>query len=183
MSQPTLSDTIALVHQEEYSQLLATLIGSVGDFELAEEAVQDAFAAAVVDWQKNGVPNKPGAWLTTTARRKAIDRIRRARTVALDPQQMAALLPSQLQVSDDYDAADEIPDERLKLLFTCCHPALSLEQRIALTLHTLGGLTTGEIAAAFLVPSTTMGQRLVRAKRKIKNGGDSVLCAARPSAG
>ncbi len=171
MSQAPLSTIITQVHQAEYSQLLATLIGATGDFELAEEAVQDAFAAALVDWEKKGIPKKPGAWLTTTARRKAIDRVRRGRTVALDPQQMAALPPAQLQVHDDVDATGEIPDERLKLLFTCCHPALPIEQRIALTLHTLGGLTTGEIAAAFLVPSATMGQRLVRAKRKIKQAG------------
>ena len=168
---PTPAEVLATVHEQEYSQLLATLIGAVGDFELAEEALQDAFASALVDWKKNGVPNKPGAWMTTTARRKAVDRIRRARAVSLDSQQMEALPPAKLQVKDSYSSTGEIPDERLKLIFTCCHPALPMNQRIALTLHTLGGLTTGEIAAAFLVPSATMGQRLVRAKRKIKQAG------------
>ncbi|MEM7331998.1 MAG: sigma-70 family RNA polymerase sigma factor [Chloroflexota bacterium] len=171
MNQQLLSDRIAEVYKQEYSQLLATLIGYVGDFEVAEEALQDAFAAAIRDWKKNGVPNTPGAWLTTTARRKAIDRIRRVRSVPFDAQQMADLPPETLHVKVEYDQAGEIPDERLKLLFTCCHPALPVAQRIALTLHTLGGLTTSEIAAAFLVPSTTMGQRLVRAKRKIKQAG------------
>ena len=117
------------------------------------------------------MPLKPGAWLSTTARRKAIDRVRRQITAVFDPQQLADLPPPALQTTDNLDATVEIPDERLKLLFTCCHPALPLEQRIALTLHTLGGLKTTEIAAAFLVPSATMSQRLVRAKRKIKQAG------------
>lgn len=168
MDQQLFSNRVAEVYKQEYSQLLATLIGYVGDFEVAEEAVQDAFAAALRDWEKNGMPNKPGAWLTTTARRKAIDRVRRVRSVPFDAQQMDELPPEKLHINVQYDDAGEIPDERLKLLFTCCHPALPLPQQIALTLHTLGGLTTNEIAAAFLVPSTTMGQRLVRAKRKIK---------------
>ncbi|MEM7029071.1 MAG: RNA polymerase sigma factor [Chloroflexota bacterium] len=159
------------VHQQEYSQLLATLISGVGDFELAEEALQDAFVAAIADWEKNGVPNKPGAWLTTTARRKAIDRVRRSRTANVDPQKLETLPPEQLSVIEDFDDVDEIPDDRLKLMFTCCHPALPVEQRIALTLHTLGGLTTTEIATAFLVPVPTLAQRLVRAKRKIKQAG------------
>ncbi|MDR3590663.1 MAG: RNA polymerase sigma factor [Negativicutes bacterium] len=158
--------SIERVHRQEYGQLLATLIGWLGDFELAEEALQDAFLAAVEHWQRQGVPDKPGAWLTTTARRKAIDRLRRDRSIAVDPQDIEALLPA-------YPAGDqdEIPDQRLKLIFTCCHPALPEDQQIALTLHTLGGLTTAEIAAAFLVPLPTMAQRLVRAKRKIKDAG------------
>jgi RNA polymerase sigma-70 factor (ECF subfamily) len=135
------------VHRQEYGQLLATLIGWLGDFELAEEALQDAFLAAMEHWPREGVPHKPGAWLTTTARRKAIDRLRRSRSHAVEPEQLERLPPAQLAVTEDFDDVDEIPDERLKLIFTCCHPALPLEQQIALTLHTLGGLTTAEIAA------------------------------------
>ena len=135
--------------------------------------MQDAFLAAVEHWEREGVPHKPGAWLTTTARRKAIDRIRRSRsrTDAVEPWALETLPPAQLAVTDNFDDAGEIPDERLKLIFTCCHPALPLEQQVALTLHTLGGLTTAEVAAAFLVPVPTMAQRLVRAKRKIKDAG------------
>jgi RNA polymerase sigma-70 factor (ECF subfamily) len=158
------------VHRQEHGQLLATLIGWLGDLELAEEALQDAFLAAVEHWGREGVPHKPGAWLTTTARRKAIDRLRR-RTATIDPHQLETLPPAQLAMTADLDDLDEIPDQRLKLIFTCCHPALPLEQQIALTLHTLGGLNTAEIAAAFLVPVPTMAQRLVRAKRKIKDAG------------
>jgi RNA polymerase sigma-70 factor, ECF subfamily len=164
----TTRQVIERVHRQEHGQLLATLIGWLGDLELAEEALQDAFLAAVEHWEHEGVPYKPGAWLTTTARRKAIDRMRRSRATAVDPQALEAL-PSAM--TTDLDDVDEIPDQRLKLIFTCCHPALPLEQQIALTLHTLGGLTTSEIAAAFLVPVPTMAQRLVRAKRKIKDAG------------
>ena len=159
------------VHRQEYGQLLATLIGWLGDLELAEEAVQDAFLAALEHWEREGVPHKPGAWLTTTARRKAIDRLRRSRAIAVAPHDLESLLSTQLGVAENFDDIGEIPDERLKLIFTCCHPALPLEHQIALTLHTLGGLTTAEIAAAFLVPLPTMAQRLVRAKRKIKDAG------------
>ena len=159
------------VYRQEYGQLLATLIGWVGDFELAEEALQDAFLAATQHWERNGVPHKPGAWLTVTARRKAIDRLRRSRSNTVDIEQLENLLPAPLAVSPDLDGEGEIPDERLKLIFTCCHPALPLEGQIALTLVTLGGLTTAETAAAFLVPVPTMAQRLVRAKRKIKDAG------------
>lgn len=158
------------IHRQEYGQLLATLIGWLGDLELAEEALQDAFLAAVEHWGRDGVPRKPGAWLTTTARRKAIDRLRRRRPDAVDPDELERLLPAAAG-SDQADELGEIPDERLKLIFTCCHPALLLEQQVALTLHTLGGLTTAEVAAAFLVPVPTMAQRLVRAKRKIKVAG------------
>jgi RNA polymerase sigma-70 factor (ECF subfamily) len=154
------------VHRQEYGQILATLIGWLGDFELAEDALQDAFLAAVEHWQREGVPARPGAWLTTTARRKAIDRVRRDRPVSVDPQELEDLMGAPPQGDPD-----DIPDERLKLIFTCCHPALPEDQQIALTLHTLGGLTTAEIAAAFLVPVPTMAQRLVRAKRKIKDAG------------
>lgn len=144
-------------------------MGWLGDLDLAEEALQDAFLSAVEHWERDGIPNKPGAWLTTTARRKAIDRLRRNRTDAFDPNDPEALPPETFSVTDTVDDTGEIPDERLKLMFICCHPALPLEQQIARTLHTLGGLTTAEVAAAFLVPVPTMAQRLVRAKRKIKD--------------
>ncbi len=153
-------------HRQEYGQILATLIGWLGDIDLAEEAVQDAFVAALEHWDRQGVPDRPGAWLTTTARRKALDRIRRSRTLSLEEATLDALA-----VDLPEDAVGEIPDERLKLIFTCCHPALPLEGQVALTLHTLGGLSTEEIAAAFLLPVPTLAQRLVRAKRKIKTAG------------
>ncbi len=159
------------MHRQEYGQLLATLIGWLGDLELAEEAVQDAFLAAVEHWEREGVPHKPGAWLTTTARRKAIDRMRRNRTTTVASYELEIRLSAELTTTASFDDVGEIPDERLKLIFTCCHPALPQEHQIALTLHTLGGLTTPEIAAAFLVPVPTMAQRLVRAKRKIKAAG------------
>lgn len=162
---------VAQVYRREYGQLLATLIGWLGDFDLAEEALQDAFLAAIEHWEYDGPPRNPGAWLTTTARRKAIDRLRRDRPIAVDLDPTENLPLAQLVVTNDFDDVGEIPDERLKLMFTCCHPALPLDQRIALTLHTLGGLTTAEIAAAFLVPVPTMAQRLVRAKSKIKQAG------------
>jgi RNA polymerase sigma-70 factor (ECF subfamily) len=165
-------NAIERIHRQEYGQLLATLIGWLGDFDLAEEAVQDAFLAAVEHWDADGVPQKPGAWLTTTARRKAIDRLRRARSISVEPGGLETLPPARLSFEEEHFAeAGEIPDERLKLMFTCCHPALPVEQQIALTLHTLGGLSTAEIAAAFLVPVPTLAQRLVRAKRKIKAAG------------
>jgi RNA polymerase sigma-70 factor (ECF subfamily) len=167
--------SISRVFRQEYGQILAALIGWLGDFDLAEEALQDAFLAALEHWGTGGVPEKPGAWLTTTARRKAIDRLRRNRVEAVDPELLESLAPGQAAAREDFeeslDSLEEIPDERLKLIFTCCHPALPLEQQIALTLHTLAGLTTGEIAAAFLVPAPTLAQRLVRAKRKIKDAG------------
>jgi RNA polymerase sigma-70 factor (ECF subfamily) len=158
-------------YRQEYGQVLATLVGWLGDFQLAEDALQDAFLAAVEHWPREGVPHKPGAWLTATARRKAIDRWRRTRPEAAELPELDIRLPADGDVTDRLDHLDDIPDERLKLIFTCCHPALPLEQQIALTLHTLGGLTTAEIAAAFLVPVPTMAQRLVRAKRKIKEAG------------
>lgn len=164
-------DDIARVHRQEYGQLLAGLVARFGDFELAEEAIQDAFVAALDAWRANGRPDRPGAWLTTVARRKAIDRLRRRRTTAVDPGDLADHPPAPLVDVPDFDDIDAIPDERLKLIFTCCHPALPPEQRVALTLHTLGGLKTPEIAAAFRVPVPTLAQRLVRAKRKIKAAG------------
>lgn len=160
-------------YRQESGQILASLIGAIGDFSMAEDALQDALVAALQQWPDEGVPRHPAAWLTTTARHKAIDRLRRSSTLLRKQEQLQAL--SVLERHDIYapsEAGDTaIPDERLKLLFTCCHPALALDARVALTLHTLGGLTTGEIASAFLVPVPTMAQRLVRAKRKIRDAG------------
>jgi RNA polymerase sigma-70 factor (ECF subfamily) len=148
--------------------VVAALIGFLGDFELAEEAAQEAFATAARRWPREGEPRNPRAWLVTTARNHAIDRLRRERTLAAKTR----LLDVPEAAEDDVeDIDDTIPDERLELVFTCCHPALSLEAQVALTLRTLGGLDTEEIARAFLVPEKTMAQRLVRAKRKIRDAG------------
>jgi RNA polymerase sigma-70 factor (ECF subfamily) len=153
------------VFRDEWGRVLATLIGLLGDFDLAEEAAQDAFATAAARWERDGVPSNPRAWLLTTARNRAIDRIRRERVLDEKTRLLEATPPPAM---DDETA---IPDERLELVFTCCHPALATEAQVALTLRTLGGLTTEEIARAFLVPEATMAQRLVRAKRKIKQAG------------
>jgi RNA polymerase sigma-70 factor, ECF subfamily len=161
---------IELVFREEFGQVLATIIRQTGDFAIAEDAVQDSFAAALQDWPKNGIPANPGAWITTTARRKAIDRLRRETTGLHKQAQLFAL--DQLQRDDSMDFPDStIPDDRLRLIFTCCHPALAPDARIALTLRTLGGLSTAEIARAFIVAEPTIGQRLSRAKRKIREAG------------
>jgi RNA polymerase sigma-70 factor (ECF subfamily) len=146
--------------------VLATLIGFLGDFDLAEEATQEAFAVAAERWPRDGIPSNPGVWLVTTARNRAIDRIRRDRTLAAKTK----LLEVPEAAEDNLDDTT-FPDERLELVFTCCHPALATDAQVALTLRTLGGLTTPEIARAFLVPEPTMAQRLVRAKRKIKAAG------------
>jgi RNA polymerase sigma-70 factor, ECF subfamily len=142
------------------------MIGILGDFEIAEEATQDAFAIAAERWPHDGAPRNPRAWLIATARNRAVDRIRRDRTLAAKTR----LLARQEAVEDDMDEMT-FHDERLELVFTCCHPALATEAQVALTLRTLGGLSTEEIARAFLVPERTMAQRLVRAKRKIKSAG------------
>ena len=144
---------------------LAILARTLGDVELAEDAVQEAFATALERWPRDGAPANPGAWLLTTARNRAIDRIRRERTLARKTELLAALEPTETK------EADPIPDERLSLIFACCHPALSTEAQVALTLRALGGLSTEEIARAFLVPEPAMAQRLVRAKRKIRAAG------------
>jgi RNA polymerase sigma-70 factor (ECF subfamily) len=147
--------------------VLATLIGLLGDFDLAEEAAQEAFAIAAERWPRDGVPANPSSWLISTARNRAIDRIRRDQTLAAKTR----LLDAPLVTEDSMDDDTTFPDERLELVFTCCHPALATDAQVALTLRTLGGLTTGEIARAFLVPEATMAQRLVRAKRKITAAG------------
>jgi RNA polymerase sigma-70 factor, ECF subfamily len=156
------------VFRDEWGRVLATLIGFLGDFELAEEAAQDAFAIAAARWPRDGTPENPRAWLVTTARNRALDRIRRDHTLASKTRLLDAPEATESDVDID-DAA--IPDERLELIFTCCHPALSLDAQVALTLRTLGGLDTDEIARAFLVPEQTMAKRLVRARLKIKAAG------------
>ena len=154
------------VFRDEWARVLASLIGFLGDFELAEEAAQEAFAIAAERWPRDGTPESPRAWLVTTARNRAIDRVRRDQTLAAKTK----LLERPEAVEDTLDETT-IPDERLELLFTCCHPALALDAQVALTLRTLGGLSTEQIARAFLVPEPTMAKRLVRAKRKIKAAG------------
>ena len=147
--------------------MLATLIRHVGDFQLAEDAVQDAFVDAVTAWRRDGVPARPGAWLMVAARRRAIDRMRRNRSVADRAERLAELMRLDRQEHPDEAEESAIVDDRLRLIFTCCHPALDMAARVGLTLRALGGLTTGEIARAFLVAEPTMGKRIVRAKRKI----------------
>jgi RNA polymerase sigma-70 factor, ECF subfamily len=158
--------TLEQVFREEWGRILATLIGFLGDFDLAEEAAQEAFAIAADRWPRDGVPSNPRAWLMTAARNRATDRIRRDRTIAAKFGLLVAGDHPEVPVS-----STSFPDERLELIFTCCHPALAIEAQVALTLRTLGGLTTDEIARAFLVPDATMAQRLVRAKRKIRAAG------------
>jgi RNA polymerase sigma-70 factor (ECF subfamily) len=160
---------VAILEQafrDEWGRVLASLIGFLGDFQLAEEAAQDAFAIAAERWPRDGTPANPRAWLVATARNRAIDRIRRDRTLAVKTR----LLDVPEATEDTVDET-EIPDERLELIFTCCHPALAIDAQVALTLRTLGGLTTEEIARAFLVPEATMAKRLVRAKKKIAAAG------------
>jgi RNA polymerase sigma-70 factor (ECF subfamily) len=161
------TSAVERVFREERSSVLATLIRHVGDFQLAEDAVQDAFAAAVAPWPRDGVPANPGAWITVAARRKAIDRLRRNRSIADRTERLAELARQPPQEGSATPEESAIGDDRLRLIFTCCHPALALPARVALTLRMLGGLTTGEIARAFLVSESTMGQRISRAKRKI----------------
>jgi RNA polymerase sigma-70 factor (ECF subfamily) len=158
--------TLEQVFRDEWARVLASLIGFLGDFELAEEAAQEAFATAAERWPREGTPDNPVGWLVATARNRAIDHIRRDRTLAAKTR----LLEVEEAVEDELDETT-IPDERLELIFTCCHPALALEGQVALTLRTLGGLTAEEIARAFLVPEETMAKRLVRARAKIKAAG------------
>jgi RNA polymerase sigma-70 factor, ECF subfamily len=156
------------VYRSDWGRIVATLIGLLGDFDLAEEYAQEAFTAALNQWPESGVPESPRAWIVQTARYKAIDRLRRQTLFAekIQPQLVRESIPA---TSAPVFETDEIPDERLRLIFTCCHPALAPEAQIALTLRTLCGLETEEIARAFLVPTPTMAQRLVRAKRKIRD--------------
>jgi RNA polymerase sigma-70 factor, ECF subfamily len=167
----TAQQVVAHTFRQEADRILATLISSVRDFELAEDALQDALLVALEHWPVEGIPRNPSAWITTTARRKAIDRMRRDSTLVRKQTLLQAMLEQEEQEGTEEMDDFSIPDERLKLMFTCCHPALALEAQVALTLHTLGGLSTAEIASAFLVPVPTMAQRLVRAKRKIRDAG------------
>ncbi|RZT13174.1 RNA polymerase sigma-70 factor (ECF subfamily) [Kribbella sp. VKM Ac-2569] len=156
--------TFEEIYRQEWGQVVATLIRVTGNWELAEECAQEAFAAALERWPSDGVPDRPGAWLTTTARNRAIDWLRREAVGAQKLQEVAAM-------THDSEPPYDVPDDRLRLMFTCCHPALAMEARVALTLRTLAGLSTTEIARAFLVPETTMSKRLTRAKQKIQHAG------------
>lgn len=177
MPDPELERAITRVFRAEHGAVVARLVAALGDFDLAEEALQDAFMQALQRWPASGIPERPGAWLTTVARNRGLDRIRRDRVFANKAASMKAtaeaLGDDRLRTDDTEDALDRaamehaLPDERLRLIFTCCHPALSNEARVALTLRMLGGLSTPEIARAFLVQESTMAQRLVRAKKKI----------------
>src|SRR6202522_3758956 len=171
---------LTTVFRQEWGRIVAALIHRTGDWDLAEECAQDAFAQALARWPSDGIPAQPGAWLMTVARNRAMDRLRRDKVHATKVGQMAALAPDsaaipeqEANVTDQLSPIEEsgVPDERLRLIFTCCHPALAMEARVALTLRTLAGLTTAEIARAFLVPEATMAKRLVRAKRKIAHAG------------
>jgi len=167
---PNPNVTVDALYRSDWGRIVAALIRHFGDFELAEEAAQEAFAIAVDQWRVEGVPEFPRAWIIQTAKHKAIDRLRRQTRFE---EKMASYVSSGLVetiIKPNYDT-DEIPDDRLRLIFTCCHPALALDAQVALTLRTLGGLQTDEIARAFLVPPATMAQRLVRAKRKIRDAG------------
>ncbi len=161
----TTESQIEKTFREEHGRVLAALISQLGDFMLAEDALQDALVNALERWQVDGVPRNPGAWLTTAAKRRAIDRLRRSRF-----EEYPAPIPASL-AQEEPEMDDSFPDDRLKLMFTCCHPALALEAQVALTLHTLGGLSTPEVARAFLVSEPTMAQRLARARRKIRDAG------------
>jgi RNA polymerase sigma-70 factor (ECF subfamily) len=157
--------------KQEWGRVVAALIGMTGNWDLAEECAQDAFAQALKSWPRDGVPRRPGAWLTTVARNRALDRLRRSATEAAKLHEVAALTQHDDPAGADDDDESGVKDDRLRLIFTCCHPALPLEARVALTLRTLAGLTTAEIARAFLVPEATMAKRLVRAKHKIRGAG------------
>ncbi|WLW57502.1 RNA polymerase sigma factor [Streptomyces sp. YU58] len=165
-------EAVAAAFRAEWGQVVATLIRVTGDWDLAEECAQDAFAQALDRWRRDGVPRRPGAWLTTTARNRALDVLRREAVGAAKLREVAVTAREEPWDDREDDTDDSgVQDDRLRLLFTCCHPALPIEARVALTLRTLAGLTTPEIARAFLVPEATMAQRLVRAKRKIRNAG------------
>ena len=159
---------VAAAFRDEWGRVVASLIRVTGDWSLAEESAQEAFALAVDRWRRDGIPRTPGAWLTTAARNRAVDRMRRDATATAKLQEIAVL--SQPEGPGEPDESG-VADDRLRLIFTCCHPALAVEAQVALTLRTLAGLTTAEIARAFLVPEAAMAQRLVRAKRKIRNAG------------
>ena len=183
LTEPATHEVVDRLFREEQGRAVATLIRVLGDFDLAEEAVQEAFIAALETWPERGIPENPGAWITTTARNRAIDRLRRRRrlvekTARSWPARSALEASSRRSTRAESEDPMPIADDRLRLIFTCCHPALAMDARVALTLRTLGGLTTPEIARAFLVPEPTLAQRLVRAKRKIRDAGHPVPRAA-----
>jgi RNA polymerase sigma-70 factor, ECF subfamily len=169
----TVRGAVDAAFRDEWGRVVATLIRTTGDWDLAEECAQDAFAMALQRWPRDGVPDRPGAWLTTAARNRAIDVLRRKAVGAAKLREVAAMScePEPRPAGDSGADESGVPDDRLRLMFTCCHPALSLEARVALTLRTLAGLTTAEIARAFLATEPTMAKRLVRAKQKIQNAG------------
>ena len=170
---PAASETLEQVFREQYGRIIATLIRISGSFDLAEESLQEAFAAAAANWERAGTPRNPGAWLTTVAHRKLLDTVRREQTRS-DKRAELEYEIERLHLYDEpalFEEPVEYPDDRLRLIFTCCHPSLSREAQVALTLRTLGGLTTAEIAHAFLLPEPTLAQRLVRAKQKIQAAG------------
>jgi len=167
---PNANTAVDQVYRSDWGRIVATLIRQFGDFELAEDAAQEAFTAAVDQWRTEGVPDSPAAWIIQTAKHKAIDRLRRQTRLKEKIETHPEFFPSEIVDEPNYNYG-EIPDDRLRLIFTCCHPALALEAQVALTLRTLGGLQTDEIARSFLVPTATMAQRLVRAKRKIRDAG------------
>jgi RNA polymerase sigma-70 factor (ECF subfamily) len=168
---PGSTAAVEQVFREESGRAVATLIRVLGDFDLAEESVQDAFLIALERWPQSGVPPNPGAWIMATARNRAIDRLRRARNLGHKLEELGRLMDDEGSVQVESDQSGPLADDRLRLIFTCCHPALAQEASVALTLRTLGGLTTPEIARAFLLPEATLAQRLVRAKRKIRQAG------------
>ncbi|HEX5848536.1 MAG TPA: sigma-70 family RNA polymerase sigma factor, partial [Rubrobacter sp.] len=165
---PNVERAVARAHREEWGRIVATLIRTTGDWDLAEECAQEAFARALETWPRDGVPRRPGAWLTTTARNRARDVLRRRASGSARLREVATLSGPD-ETGSDVTEGSGVHDDRLRLIFTCCHPALSLEARVALTLRTLAGLTTPEIARAFLVSEQTMAKRLVRARAKIRN--------------
>lgn len=169
MTTEQIAAQIETTFRQEHGKILAVLIATLGDFALAEDALQDALIAALEQWKQDGVPRNPGAWITTIAKRKAIDRIRRGSNFTRKQQVILDSLKG--DEDDEEEEMKTIPDERLKLMFTCCHPSLNLDAQVALTLRTLGGLSTHEIARAMLVPPTTMAQRLARARTKIRDAG------------
>ena len=168
----TAAEQVEKIFREEHGRVLATLISRFKDFDLAEDALQDALVNAMECWKVDGIPKNPGAWLTTVAKRRAIDRLRRAETQERHVVEIDSVRTSvRAATQDEPEMDDSFPDDRLKLMFTCCHPALALEAQVALTLHTLGRLSTPEIARAFLVTEVAMAQRLARARKKIRNAG------------
>jgi RNA polymerase sigma factor (sigma-70 family) len=162
---------VAEVFRQEHARVVASILRMVRDIDTAQEVVQEAFAQALSHWPASGMPDRPGAWLVTTARRRALDHLRHRRRAGARATELAHLAQDATHEPPDVAEPDDIPDDRLRLIFTCCHPALPAESRVALTLRLVGGLSTVEIARAFLVPEPTIAQRLVRAKRAIRDGG------------